>query len=154
MKQDYLIDFDDYTGSLFHEWLLEEEQKGLYFAILPQVPDYVIVSDGRIWSSRHGKVLKAQICAGNQFYSRARLRWEGTLRNLRVHRLVALSFIENPNNELEVDHINCNRSDNRIENLRWVNRKTNMNNLKCHQKKPHNPEYLRKNELDISHITQ
>ena len=45
-----------------------------------------------------------------------------------VHHLVALAFIPNPENKPEIDHINCNRFDNRIENLRWVTRLENVNN--------------------------
>lgn len=45
-----------------------------------------------------------------------------------VHRLVALAFIPNPDNLPQVDHINTIRSDNRIENLRWVTAEGNMNN--------------------------
>lgn len=41
-------------------------------------------------------------------------------RYYKVHRLIAMAFVPNPNNLPEVDHINRNRSDNRPENLRWV----------------------------------
>ena len=44
-----------------------------------------------------------------------------------VHQLVAKSFLDNPNNYPQVDHINTIRTDNNVNNLRWVNQ--SMNNL-------------------------
>jgi hypothetical protein len=46
-------------------------------------------------------------------------------KDLYIHRLVAKYFIPNPNNKKYVNHINCNRADNRVENLEWVSAKEN-----------------------------
>ena len=45
-----------------------------------------------------------------------------------MHRLVAKTFIPNPENKEQVDHINTIKDDNRAKNLRWVTGEENMNN--------------------------
>ena len=55
-------------------------------------------------------------------YQRVYLRDEetGKRKDYYVHRLIAETFIPNPENKRCVNHINCNRSDNSVENLEWA----------------------------------
>jgi len=45
-----------------------------------------------------------------------------------VHRLLAMTYIENPENKKEIDHIDGNPSNNNLDNLRWATHKENLNN--------------------------
>lgn len=51
-------------------------------------------------------------------------------RSYPIHRLIAEAFIPNPENKPQVDHINTNRKDYSLSNLRWVTSKENSNNEK------------------------
>ena len=44
-----------------------------------------------------------------------------------IHRLVAMHFIDNPNNYKEVNHKDENKTNNRVDNLEWCDRKYNVN---------------------------
>lgn len=64
-------------------------------------------------------------------------------KKVRVHQLVAKAFIDNPQNKPFVDHINTIKTDNTVENLRWVTYKENANN-------PITLERVRKNGHGLS----
>lgn len=75
---------------------------------------------------RKEKILKPKI--DKDGYYEYALSKNGKVRYFRAHRLVAEAFIPNPENKPCIDHINCIRSDNRIENLKWCTNKENHNN--------------------------
>ena len=79
---------------------------------------YFITSDGRIYSEYLNDFLKTFYSKGG--YERVKLNFGDRSKIFMVHRLVALAFISNPENKGYVDHINCDRTDNRVENLQWV----------------------------------
>lgn len=63
------------------------------------------------------------------------------IRSKFVHRLVAELFIPNPENKPCVDHIDGNKFNNNVDNLRWVTYSENMNNpitKKIHNSIQHN----------------
>lgn len=60
-------------------------------------------------------------------YLRLILRRDNKGHPNKVHRLVAKAFIDNPNNLPQVNHINEDKTDNRVDNLEWTDNITNCN---------------------------
>lgn len=93
---------------------------------------YQISSIGRVKSlpkyhSKEDRILKGHI--DKDGYIKVRLCPNSKERKTYfVHRLVGLAFISNERQLPEIDHINTITSDNRVENLRWVNRSMNQLN--------------------------
>lgn len=107
----------------------DEPQNELYD--IPGYKDkYSITKNGEVYSHKTKKFLKK----GNDTYNYETISLEGT--NRKVHRIMAETFLPNPDNLPQVDHLNRNRSDNRIENLKWVSRSDNMKNRTLVPKDP------------------
>lgn len=79
---------------------------------------YQVSNLGRVKSFHHGeRILKVWLRSG---YPQVGLHRGGKSEKMPVHRLVAEAFIPNPESKPEVNHLNGNRVDNRVENLEWA----------------------------------
>ena len=79
---------------------------------------YLISKQGKVWSVPRGRYLSTHL---NRGYVQIALRKDGKTRTLKVHRLVALTFLSPVEGRSQVNHKNGNKSDNDADNLEWVN---------------------------------
>jgi len=88
---------------------------------------YVISTGGEIINTKNCRRVKGW--KNEQGYHRVTLSNPERRIKLYVHRLVAITFIGLPEDQLEVHHINGRRYDNNYKNLEWVTRQENMRHV-------------------------
>ena len=102
------------------------------WAVCPGYPDYLVSTEGNFMRGVDSKSKKFR--AGyrltvfknkNTGYGTIVLCLDGKPKPHNAHRLVAMALIPNPGNLQEVDHINNDRMDNRVENLQWLSSSEN-----------------------------
>jgi hypothetical protein len=81
---------------------------------------YQVNNVGQVKSLISNKILKPY--KSKDGYLRVYLYKNGKRKLFLIHRLVAEAFLSNPENLLEVDHINGDRADNRVANLQWISK--------------------------------
>ena len=110
------------------------------FVDIPGYDGYKANRLGQIKGKR-GWILSA--CVNSSGYPQCCIQLDWRQLSVGVHRLVAFAFIPNPDNLAEVDHINKIKTDNRVENLRWLSKADNVRlrdfvvNAKCYNPSIH-----------------
>jgi len=106
----------------------------LGFKVIPDTEGlYYASQSGEIWSSpksggsqsHDGKILKPQYSKDK--YQQVTINIAGKRMTKTVHRLVAITFVDNKDGKPQVNHIDCDKNNNSVENLEWCTAKENTN---------------------------
>ncbi len=84
---------------------------------------YIVTNDGEIYTllNNKRKIRKQKLRKHSNGYLRATIFG----KDMYVHRLVAMCFLDNPNNYSEISHEDNDKTNNKVENLKWCNRSYN-----------------------------
>ena len=91
----------------------------------PRDPRILVSNMGYVVSCKRGEPYPLKVCYNNSGYQMVGAG-DGHRPMRYVHRLVAETWIPNPNCYEQVNHINGNKDDNSVENLEWVTHSENM----------------------------
>ena len=86
---------------------------------------YAITEDGQVWSYGYKRFLKPAD-NGHGYLCVGLTDLNGNRKLHKIHRLVAQTYIENPEGKPQVDHIDGCRTNNCVSNLRWTTGKENI----------------------------
>lgn len=111
------------------EWKDIPNYKGLYqasnFGRIKRIKSIVKSSNRNDGSRTTPERLLKQNLKRNGYLT-VDLSKDGIVKTISVHRIIAKTFIPNEDiTKSEIDHINCNKKDNRVENLEWVSPREN-----------------------------
>lgn len=84
---------------------------------------YDVSDEGDVYSHFYKVCLKLKL--NNNGYYTVRLSLSGKEKNIPLHRLIALHFIPNPENKPQINHIDGNKLNNKLENLEWCTNQEN-----------------------------
>lgn len=99
---------------------------------IKEFKDYYVSNYGRVanfnYRNTGKRILMKTFTTKAGYYQIALVNKNGKRIKRYIHRLIAEAFIPNPQNKPEIDHIDTNRVNNSIDNLRWVTKIENLNN--------------------------
>ena len=115
--------------------MIYESVRDMYNRLDKSIPDeewrdvkgyeqlYQVSNYGRVYSLIRNKIMKQH--DNGHGYLHVNLYKDGIRCKSKVHRLVAIAFINNPNNKPHINHIDLNRKNNCVINIEWVTPKEN-----------------------------
>uniref|UniRef100_A0A6C0EYW4 HNH nuclease domain-containing protein n=1 Tax=viral metagenome TaxID=1070528 RepID=A0A6C0EYW4_9ZZZZ len=103
----------------------ENEIENILWKPYPELDKYLVSNTGEVKHERTNRILKGSKVSGYRFVNIH--RDDGTRKNCLIHRLVAQTFLENPEKKPVVNHKDTNILNNHVSNLEWVTYKENMN---------------------------
>lgn len=86
---------------------------------------YLISNLGRVKSLKRGREMILEPIRDAHGYLRVNLYKDGVRHLLKIHRLMATTFINNPDGLPQVNHKDGNKENNSVENLEWVTESQN-----------------------------
>lgn len=90
---------------------------------IPNYPNYSVTKDGKVWSHKNNIWLKSFFVGKG--YKKLVLCNKFGKKQFLVHRLVAITYLNNTENRAQINHINGIKTDNRLENLEWSTARDN-----------------------------
>jgi len=104
--------------------------------------NYLIYEDGRVYSKKNSRFIKNR--NNTNGYLITDLSKNSKKKTFYIHRLIALHYVDNPHPDKYnvVDHLDRNRLNNNITNLRWVNHTINMANQPIHKNNKLGEQYI------------
>lgn len=110
-----------------NENILPKNEKWNDFPKEMKLSRYLISDTGKIWSKYYNKYIKGTILPSG--YLGMNLSYDdGKHRSVLQHRIIACALIPNPQNKKTIDHIDRNKTNNSIDNLRWATHTEQSNN--------------------------
>jgi hypothetical protein len=105
---------------LNHEWCL-----------IDGFDNFAVSRSGKVMNDINGRLVPR--CDNSHGYLIVNLWSNSKQQSKKIHRLVAEAFLDNPNNLPQVDHIDRNRYNNNVQNLRWSSLGDNQRNKLKHR---------------------